>query len=95
MDAITSGAPIDLMLTDLGLPYGLDGRALAEAARAMRPDLRVLFTSGYGPAGSEAAADFLPKPFGRAALAAAIERQFQPPAPQTHSIKSSSHSRLK
>jgi CheY-like chemotaxis protein len=76
MGALTGDEPIDLMITDLSLPYGLDGRALAEAARSMRPDLKVLFTSGYGPPGGEAAPDFLPKPFGRTALAAAIRRQF-------------------
>ena len=80
MDALTGDEPIDLMITDLSLPYGLDGRALAEAARAMRPDLKVLFTSGYGPQGAEAAPDFLPKPFGRTALVAALQRQFTRPA---------------
>jgi CheY-like chemotaxis protein len=80
MDALTGGEPVDLMITDLSLPYGLDGRALAEVARAMRPDLKVLFTSGYGPEGAEGAPDFLPKPFGRTALAAAIQRQFIRPA---------------
>ena len=80
MDALAGGEPIDLMITDLSLPYGLDGRALAEVARAMRPDLRILFTSGYGPLDAEDAPDFLPKPFGRAALAAAIQRQFVRPA---------------
>jgi signal transduction histidine kinase/CheY-like chemotaxis protein len=79
MDALVGGAPTDLMITDIGLPYGLDGRALAEAARTMRPDLKILFTSGYG---AEPAEDFLPKPFGRAALAAAIQRQFARPAPK-------------
>ena len=83
MDALAGGAAIDLMITDLGLPFGLDGRALAEVARAIRPDLRVLFTSGYGPQGAEEASDFLPKPFGRAALAAAIQRQFIRPAPKS------------
>jgi signal transduction histidine kinase/CheY-like chemotaxis protein len=85
MAALVDGSPIDLMITDLSLPYGLDGRALAEAARAMRPDLKVLFTSGYGPQGAEAEPDFLPKPFGRAALSAAIQRQFVRPAPKSSS----------
>jgi signal transduction histidine kinase/ActR/RegA family two-component response regulator len=83
MDALAAGEPIDLMITDLSLPYGLDGRALGEVARAMRPDLKILFTSGYGPQGAEDASDFLPKPFGRTALAAAIQRQFMRPAPNS------------
>ena len=37
---------IDLLVTDVGLP-GLDGRQLAEAGRALRPDLSVLITTGY------------------------------------------------
>ena len=86
MDALTGGEPIDLMITDLSLPYGLDGRALAEAARAMRPDLKVLFTSGCGPQGADGAPDFLPKPFGRTALAAALQRQFARPSLQPSSL---------
>jgi PAS domain S-box-containing protein len=76
MDALAGGEPIELMITDLSLPYGLDGHALAEVARAIRPDLKVLFTSGYGPVGAEETSDFLPKPFGRTALCAAVQRQF-------------------
>jgi CheY-like chemotaxis protein len=82
MDALTAGEPIDLMITDLSLPYGLDGRGLAEVARSLRPDLKVLFTSGYGPQGTDGAPDFLPKPFGRTALAAALQRQFARPSLQ-------------
>ena len=39
---------IDLLVTDVGLP-GLNGRQLAEMARARRPDLPVLFITGYAP----------------------------------------------
>ena len=38
---------IDLLFTDLGLPGGVGGRALADAARNLDPALKVLFTSGY------------------------------------------------
>ncbi|EJM60471.1 response regulator [Pseudomonas sp. GM48] len=38
--------PIDLMMTDVGLPI-MDGRELANEARALRPTLPVLFASGY------------------------------------------------
>ncbi|WP_150603895.1 response regulator [Pseudomonas fluorescens] len=37
---------IDLMMTDVGLP-GMDGRELALEARKMRPELPILFASGY------------------------------------------------
>jgi CheY-like chemotaxis protein len=44
---IESGKEIDLLLTDVGLP-GLNGWALAEAARALRPSLPIIFATGYG-----------------------------------------------
>ncbi|CAG8866298.1 Sensor kinase CckA [Pseudomonas fluorescens] len=37
---------IDLMMTDVGLPV-MDGRELANQARALRPALPILFASGY------------------------------------------------
>ncbi|MGV3679971.1 MAG: response regulator [Acidovorax sp.] len=37
---------IDLLITDVGLP-GLNGRQVAEAASAERPDLKILFMTGY------------------------------------------------
>lgn len=43
---LESDARIDLLITDIGLP-GLNGRQLAEAARIARPELRVLFMTGY------------------------------------------------
>jgi CheY-like chemotaxis protein len=38
---------IDLLLTDVGLPEGMNGRQLADAARVIRPELKVLFITGY------------------------------------------------
>jgi PAS domain S-box-containing protein len=38
---------IQLLFTDVGLPGGMNGRQLAEKARLIRRDLRVLFTTGY------------------------------------------------
>ena len=34
-------------MTDVGLPGGMNGRQLADAARAARPALKVLFITGY------------------------------------------------
>lgn len=42
-----SGVRIDLLLTDVGLLGGMNGRQLADAARQHRPDLKVLFITGY------------------------------------------------
>ncbi|MCB8881984.1 PAS domain-containing protein [Acidisoma cellulosilytica] len=45
---IFEGEPdINLLITDVGLPGGLNGRQVADAARAIRSDLRVLFITGY------------------------------------------------
>ncbi len=38
---------VDLLFTDVGLPGGLNGRQLAERARERRPELKVLFATGY------------------------------------------------
>jgi CheY-like chemotaxis protein len=38
---------LDLLFTDVGLPNGLNGRQLADELRRLRPELPVLFTTGY------------------------------------------------
>jgi PAS domain S-box-containing protein len=47
MRVLESNARIDLLITDVGLPGGLNGRQVADAARVNRPDLKVLFITGY------------------------------------------------
>ena len=44
---LEAGTRIDLLITDVGLPGGMNGRQLADAARQRRPDLKVLFITGY------------------------------------------------
>jgi PAS domain S-box-containing protein len=44
---LQSGARVDLLVTDVGLPGGLNGRQMADAAQLARPDLKVLFITGY------------------------------------------------
>ena len=44
---LQSRVRIDLLVTDVGLPGGMNGRQVAESGRALRPDLKVLFITGY------------------------------------------------
>jgi len=44
---LQSGVRIDLLVSDVGLPGGMNGRQMADAARTGRPDLKVLFITGY------------------------------------------------
>jgi PAS domain S-box-containing protein len=43
---LSQGERVDLLVTDIGLP-GMNGRELADYARELRPDLRILFITGY------------------------------------------------
>ena len=47
LKVLFSDVRIDLLITDVGLPGGINGRQMADAARANRPDLKVLFITGY------------------------------------------------
>jgi PAS domain S-box-containing protein len=71
---LESGTRVDLLVTDVGLPGGMNGRQLADAARALRPRLQVLFITGYaenavlGSLHLEAGMHVLTKPFAMEAL---------------------------
>ena len=74
---LRSGVPIDLLVTDVGMPGGITGRHLADAARSLHPELRVLFITGYTEAAvlSDARLNgvrVLAKPFSLELLAAQI-----------------------
>ncbi|WP_245652039.1 PAS domain-containing protein [Methylophaga muralis] len=47
MEIIQSDAHIDLLFTDVVMPGGISGRDLSDKAQRIRPQLKVLFTSGY------------------------------------------------
>jgi DNA-binding response OmpR family regulator len=67
--ALLAGEGVDMLVADVGLPGGLNGRQLADAARALSPDLPVLLITGYpGPAAEPGATlppgmQILNKPF--------------------------------
>ena len=75
---LASESRIDLMVSDVGLP-GINGRQLAEIARAHRPDLPILFVTGYAENAATRASfvgsnmDMVAKPFSLEDLAAKIE----------------------
>jgi PAS domain S-box-containing protein len=71
---------IDLLFTDIILPGGMDGRQIADAARSIRPGMKVLYTSGYSKNAIvhygrlDAGVELLSKPYRRAELAAKIRK---------------------
>jgi len=75
---------VHLLFTDVGLPGGVNGRQLADEARRRRPDILVLFTTGYTrnaiirQGRLDPAVEFIGKPFTYAALVAKIERLLEP-----------------
>jgi len=83
---LRSGTHVDMLVTDVGLPGGLNGRQVAEVARERRPGLPVLFITGY--AGSALDGQLAPgmevigKPFALDALAARVRAMLKAaPAP--------------
>lgn len=80
LDVLASGDAIDLMITDVGLPKGMNGRQLADAARVARPDLKILFITGYaenaavGNGHLDPGMHILTKPFAMDVLSARIQQ---------------------
>ena len=76
---LRSGARIDLLVTDVGLPGGMNGRQVADAARSLRPGLKVLFITGYAETAVlshghlEPGMHVMVKPFAMEALAARVK----------------------
>ena len=70
---LRDGTPCDMLLTDVVMPGGKSGYELAAEAQALRPKLRVLFTTGFAGAGGEntegPSAEVLLKPYRRPELA--------------------------
>lgn len=82
---IVSEPDIDLLFTDVVMPGGISGRDLADQVRQIRPDLPVLFTSGYtqhtfedDEAGLSAGMQLLQKPYRREELARMVQKALNP-----------------
>ncbi|MYZ46000.1 response regulator [Schauerella aestuarii] len=82
VQVLAEGNAVDLLITDLQMP-GMDGVELARKAREQRPNIPVLFISGYSPQfhGSEfnlgRGTSLLTKPFTHERLARAIKRALE------------------
>lgn len=80
LDIINRMKDIDLLLTDIVMPGGLNGRQLADEALKVRPDLKVLFTSGYSENAIvhhgrlDAGVELLSKPYRLQELAAKVRK---------------------
>ena len=80
---LKSSSRIDLLITDVGLPGGMNGRQVADAARVLRPDLKVLFITGYAEnavinhANLEPGMQILTKPFQMDALGLKIRAMIE------------------
>lgn len=70
VDLLAAAGP-DVLMIDISLP-GMSGLALAQKARSLMPQLRVVFASGQAEAASVPGAVLLQKPYDGAALAAAL-----------------------
>jgi len=78
LQILRSNVPVDLLITDMGLPGGINGRQVADGGRALRPGLRVLFITGYAENALsndgrlEAGMQLLTKPFSMEVLATRV-----------------------
>ncbi|WP_372618040.1 PAS domain S-box protein [Falsiroseomonas sp.] len=74
---ILGAARPDLLVTDVGLPSGMNGRQLAEAVRERVPGLAVLFITGYAGTALPPGAEVIGKPFELDTLARRVQAMFQ------------------
>ena len=79
LSVLQSDVRIDLLVSDVGLPGGMTGRQMADAARVTRPELKVLFITGFaqnaavGNGQLEPGMHVMTKPFAMEAMATRIK----------------------
>lgn len=87
LQVLNSDARVDLLLTDVGLPGGLNGRQVADAGRVRRPKLKVLFITGYADTAAvgngrlDPGMEVMTKPFEISALANSVRALIDAPWP--------------
>jgi YesN/AraC family two-component response regulator len=89
LEIIRGTTPIDLLFTDVVMPGAMNGNALAREARALRPGLRVLFTSGFtATAAAAIAAEFgsnlISKPYRKTELGSRVRATIDGAAGKIH-----------
>jgi CheY-like chemotaxis protein len=81
LDHIKQGVEFDLLFSDIVMPGGVNGVQLANAVRELRPDARILLTSGYvgetAPVADQGY-ELIDKPYERAALALRLRELLSP-----------------
>ncbi|WP_375574623.1 hybrid sensor histidine kinase/response regulator [Paracidovorax oryzae] len=86
LQVLQSRTHLDLLITDVGLPGGMNGRQLADGGRLTRPDLQILFITGYaenaavGNGHLERGMHVLTKPFTLDALAHRVRTLIRQPS---------------
>lgn len=76
---VDAGHPVDLLMTDIGLPGGTDGWQVADYMRKARPDVRIVLMTGYAQANATPlgpGTELLMKPFVRSTLELRLSRLF-------------------
>lgn len=87
--AASADIPIDLLLTDVRMP-GMNGHYLARLLRGRRPDLKVIFMTGYGgdvlyrDGALESDLEVLEKPFSLDELSNRVEAVLRTPLELVH-----------
>lgn len=80
LEILNADGRIDLLIMDVGLPGLMNGRQLAEAARKVRPEPKVLFVTGFADTASQDEGqlrtdiEVLTKPYSVDAFAARVDR---------------------
>jgi CheY-like chemotaxis protein len=73
---LADAGPFRLMITDVGLPGGMNGAEVAAVARMREPSMKVLYMSGYAEPAvlqNQEGCSLISKPFGRNELIATVE----------------------
>jgi CheY-like chemotaxis protein len=80
LEILGSGLAVDLVFTDIIMPGDMNGKQLADVVKTLRPDTKILFTSGYSEdtvvhdGRLDSGVRLLSKPYSRTELAQAVSR---------------------